>query len=159
MTPSLKTDLPWRPCAGIMLVNQRNEVFVAQRLDTEQNAWQMPQGGIDRGEDPRDAALRELKEEIGTNKAEIIAEMEEWVRYDLPDDLIGKVWKGRWRGQEQKWFLMRFTGHDRDICLDTEHPEFSDWRWVPLRDVPDLVVPFKQAIYRQVCAAFAPHLA
>lgn len=158
MKAPLKSALPWRPCAGIMLVNRQNKVFVARRLDADRDAWQMPQGGIDSGEEPREAALRELQEEIGTDKAEIIAEMEEWVRYDLPDTLIGKVWKGRYRGQKQKWFLMRFTGQDRDICLDTAHPEFSDWKWVPVSDVPTLIVPFKRDIYRQVCDAFALHL-
>lgn len=155
---SHKSTLPWRPCAGIMLVNDHNQVFVARRLDSERDAWQMPQGGIDPHEDPRTAALRELREETGTDQVEILAEMEEWIRYDLPEDLIGTLWKGRYRGQEQKWFLMRFTGRDTDICLETEHPEFSDWKWVPLSDVPGLAVPFKRGVYDRVCAMFASHL-
>lgn len=159
--PSSRIDresLPYRPCAGIMLVNSADQVFVARRIDTDQDAWQMPQGGIDSGEEPRAAAMRELLEETGTDKATIVAETDDWLRYDLPDDLVGKVWKGRFRGQMQKWFLMRFTGQDSDISLETEHPEFNAWQWVPLQDVPRLIVPFKRDIYQQVCDAFAPLL-
>jgi len=154
-----KDDLPYRPCAGVMLVNDAGEVFVARRIDTPGDAWQMPQGGIDTGEDPRAAALRELHEEIGTDKAEIVAETAGWLDYDLPDHLIGKVWKGKYRGQTQKWFLMRFTGTDADIDIETEHPEFDAWKWAPLHDVPRLIVPFKRDIYEKVVAEFAPVVA
>ncbi|GAB3122625.1 RNA pyrophosphohydrolase [Novispirillum itersonii] len=152
------SSLPYRPCAGIMLVNADNKVFVARRIDTDQDAWQMPQGGIDSGENPRDAARRELLEEIGTNAADLLAETDDWLYYDLPADLVGKVWKGRYRGQMQKWFLMRFTGQDSDITLETEHPEFNAWQWVPLADVPRLIVPFKRDIYQQICDRFGPLL-
>lgn len=153
--PSRDT-LPYRPCAGIMLMNQDGLVFVARRIDTPGDAWQMPQGGIDEGEDPRAAAARELVEEVGTGAAEIVAETKDWLRYDLPDDLVGKLWGGRYRGQMQKWFLMRFTGQDSDIDIATAHPEFDAWRWVPLGEVPQLIVPFKKPLYEQVCREFAP---
>lgn len=153
-----KEDLPYRPCAGLMVVNADGKVFVARRIDTDQDAWQMPQGGIDKGETPAQAALRELEEEIGTNKAEIIAESSQWLTYDLPDALIGKVWKGKYRGQRQKWFLLRYTGQDSDINIATEHPEFDAWQWMPLAEVPRHIVPFKRAIYDSVCAEFAPQV-
>lgn len=146
--------LPYRPCAGIMLINSEDKVFVARRIDTDLDAWQMPQGGIDDGEDPRQAAVRELMEEIGTDKADIIAESVGWIPYDLPADLVGKVWKGKYRGQTQKWFLMRFLGQDSDINIATEHPEFNAWQWVPLADVPRLIVPFKRDVYERVVAEF-----
>lgn len=155
MTATIDPEtLPYRPCVGITLLNRDGLVFVARRLDTEIEAWQMPQGGIDKGETPEQAALRELEEEIGTNKVEILAEHPEWLTYDLPPDLLGKVWKGRYRGQKQKWFAMRFLGSDRDINLDTAHPEFEDWRWVPLLQLPELIVPFKRDVYAQVVQAF-----
>lgn len=157
-TPPARADLPYRPCAGIMLVNAENKVFVARRIDTPGDHWQMPQGGIDKGEDPRAAAARELVEEIGTDRAEIIAETADWVLYDLPDALIGKVWKGRYRGQKQKWFLMRFTGTDADIDIATDHPEFDAWKWVDLDQVVGLIVPFKRDVYEQVVGEFAPLL-
>jgi putative (di)nucleoside polyphosphate hydrolase len=116
----------------------------------------MPQGGIDRGEDPRQAALRELKEEIGTDRAEIVAESESWRAYDLPRELQGVLWGGRFRGQTQKWFLMRFTGSDEDIDIATQHPEFLEWKWVEVADLPRLIVPFKRKIYEEVVAEFAP---
>lgn len=148
-------DLPYRPCVGVMLANEAGQVFVGRRKDTPE-AWQMPQGGIDRGETPRQAGLRELEEEIGTAKAEVVAETAGWHRYDLPPDLLGKVWGGRWRGQEQKWLLCRFTGRDADIRLDTAHPEFDAWRWVRPEQTVDLIVPFKREIYRAVVAELAP---
>lgn len=153
-----KARLPYRPCAGIMLVNAEDRVFVARRIDTPGDAWQMPQGGIDDGEDPLQAAKRELLEEIGTDRAEILAETREWLTYDLPDALIGKVWKGKYRGQKQKWVLMRFTGVDADINIATEHPEFDAWKWMPLAEVPQHIVPFKRDIYERVCAEFATAL-
>ena len=121
-------------------------------------AWQMPQGGIDPGETPRQAAFRELKEEVGTDKAEILAETEGWLHYDLPSDIASRMWSGRWRGQRQKWFLMRFTGEDADINPATEHPEFDAWEWVEPQRLPDLIVPFKRPLYRDVLAEFREHL-
>lgn len=149
--------LPYRPCVGIMLVNPQGLALVAQRLDTPE-AWQMPQGGIDPGETPRAAALREMKEEIGTCQAEIVAETPEWLLYDLPPHLCGKVWGGRFRGQKQKWVLARFIGRDADIHLNTAHPEFSTWRWCEPTALPDLVVPFKRPVYTAVVEAFVPLL-
>nr|WP_148213484.1 RNA pyrophosphohydrolase [Rhodospirillum centenum] len=145
--------LPYRPCVGVMLLNREGQVFVGRRLDTR-DAWQMPQGGIDPGETPREAALRELGEEIGTAKAEFLAESRDWYRYDLPPHLQGKVWGGRFRGQEQKWVLYRFTGTDAEIDLATAHPEFDAWRWVPMDDLIRLIVPFKREIYTKVVAEF-----
>jgi len=146
----------YRPCVGIMLLNAHNKVFVARRIDMTSDAWQMPQGGIDPGEEPRDAAMRELEEETGTDKATIVAECGVWMNYDLPVELIGRLWKGRYRGQTQKWFLMRFTGVDSDINIATETPEFTEWRWIEPSQLPDVIVPFKRDIYRQVVAEFAP---
>jgi len=139
-----------------MLVGDDDRVFVARRIDMPSEAWQMPQGGIDEGETPRQAAMRELREEIGTDKAEILAESPAWRDYDLPDELLGKIWGGRYRGQTQKWFLLRFTGTDADIDIDTEEPEFLAWQWAEMARVPDLIVPFKRSIYREVVAEFAP---
>jgi putative (di)nucleoside polyphosphate hydrolase len=147
---------PYRRGVGIALINSAGKVFVGQRLDSGEPAWQMPQGGIDKGEDPRTAALRELGEEIGvaTSEVEIIAETPEWVRYDLPPELSAKMWKGKYRGQEQKWFLMRFTGRDADINIATAHPEFSAWKWLAFDELPNVIVGFKRPIYVQVVAAF-----
>ena len=150
-----RESLPYRPCVGIMLLNAGGQVFVARRRDTA-DAWQMPQGGIDEGETVREAALRELEEEIGTAKAEILGETVEKLRYDLPDHLLGKVWKGRWRGQEQVWVAARFTGSDADIDLATEHPEFDAWKWVDAADLTALIVPFKKPVYESVLAEFKP---
>ena len=148
-------DLPYRPGVGIMLLNSHGKVFVAQRLDMPSAAWQMPQGGIDKGENPLDAAWRELKEEIGTDKAEVVGESRDWHRYDLPIELVPKLWRGRFRGQTQKWFVFRFLGRDEDIDIATEKPEFSDWKWADMADLPDLIVPFKRALYRQLVEEFA----
>ncbi|HEX7007032.1 MAG TPA: RNA pyrophosphohydrolase [Alphaproteobacteria bacterium] len=146
----------YRPGTGIMLVNPDRLVLVARRIDMPSEAWQMPQGGIDPNESPVEAALRELREEIGTDRAEIVAESRDWLNYDLPPELIGKLWGGRFRGQTQKWFLCRFTGTDADIDLNTEHPEFLAWRWARLDELPDLIVPFKRALYRAIVAEFRP---
>jgi putative (di)nucleoside polyphosphate hydrolase len=147
--------LGYRRGVGIMLLDKRGRVFVGRRLDTP-DAWQMPQGGIDEGEAPDAAAFRELKEEIGTNQADIIAETKGWLRYDLPKPLQGKVWGGGYRGQEQKWFAMQFRGADRDIRLDHHHhPEFDDWRWVEAKDLPKLIVPFKRKLYKALLEEFA----
>ncbi|SFJ52195.1 putative (di)nucleoside polyphosphate hydrolase [Sphingomonas sp. NFR04] len=153
-------SLPYRPCAGVMLLNREGRVFVGQRLDSTLEAWQMPQGGIDPGEDAVEAAFRELWEETGVARhhAELIAEAPEELQYDLPDDLIGKVWKGKWRGQRQRWFLLRFLGEDGDIDIATAHPEFRAWRWAEPADLPELIVPFKRALYTRLLELFAPHL-
>jgi putative (di)nucleoside polyphosphate hydrolase len=149
-------DRPYRRGVGLMLFNRRGLVFVAQRIDMPSAAWQMPQGGIDPGETPRQAAFRELHEETGTDKAEIVAESRDWVRYDLPAELTRRLWDGRYRGQEQKWFAMRFLGTDDDINIAGPQPEFSAWRWAELAETPDLIVPFKRPIYQQLVAEFAP---
>jgi len=140
-------NLPYRPCAGLMVANSEGKIFVGTRIDMEAEHWQMPQGGIDDGESPLTAAKRELLEEIGTDKVELVHELEEWLTYDLPEHLIGKVWKGKYRGQKQKWFLFRFTGSDSDICIETEHPEFSAWKWTDTKSLVDQIVPFKREIY------------
>ncbi len=154
------TDLPYRPCAGIMLINREGKAFAGQRIDTTVEAWQMPQGGIDPGEDAEGAAMRELGEEIGVSPddVELIAIAPGEFFYDLPEELIGKVWKGKWRGQRQKWFLYRFVGEDSDIDLETEHPEFRTWRWVDPSELPRLIVPFKRKLYTEVLDAFQPYL-
>ena len=146
--------LPYRRGVGIMLLNARGEVFVAQRIDMPSDAWQMPQGGIDEGEAPLTAAWREMREEIGTNAATLLAESPTWRRYDLPAELVPLVWHGRFRGQEQKWFAFRFTGVDVDITIDTGHAEFSAWKWAPMTALPDLIVPFKRRLYEELVEEF-----
>jgi putative (di)nucleoside polyphosphate hydrolase len=138
----------------MVILNAAGRVFVAKRIDTVAEAWQLPQGGIDKGEEPRAACLRELAEEVGTNNADIIAESSDWLSYDLPEDIADKVWKGKYRGQKQKWFCLRFLGEDGDIDLDTHHPEFEAWQWVAFESLPDLIVPFKRPLYEQVVAEF-----
>jgi putative (di)nucleoside polyphosphate hydrolase len=150
----MSSELPYRPCVGLMLLNGRGQVFVGKRIDQTVEGWQMPQGGIDAGEDPRTAALRELKEEAGTDKAEIIAEMQDWVTYDLPPHLIGVAFHGRYRGQRQKWFALRFLGEDRDINILAHEPEFAEWKWVDREALPGLIVPFKRDSYAAVLKAF-----
>jgi putative (di)nucleoside polyphosphate hydrolase len=149
-----RPDADYRPCVGMMLLNQRGEVFVARRIDVPGDTWQMPQGGIDEGETPRQAALRELREEIGTDKAEIVAESTAWLRYDFPKEFVSKARHRPWRGQRQKWFIMQFNGTDADINLDTEHPEFAAWKWVPVSELPTLVVSFKRQVYLDLLAEF-----
>ncbi len=148
-----QNELSYRPCVGICLFNQDGQVFVAERIDTP-GAWQLPQGGIDKGEVPGEAALRELKEEIGTNKATLLGRTDEWLTYDLPDHLIGKVWKGKYRGQKQIWFAYHFDGTDEDINIATEHPEFARWQWVELEQIVELIVPFKRDIYVELVNQF-----
>jgi putative (di)nucleoside polyphosphate hydrolase len=146
------SGLPYRPGVGVMLVNAAGLVFVGQRLDSKLEAWQMPQGGIDAGEDPVTAAFRELEEETGVpaHLAEIIAETADWHYYDLPADLIGTIWKGRYAGQRQKWFAMRFLGSDADVAIDQPHPEFKAWRWAEVSTLVDMAVPFKRDLYADI---------
>jgi putative (di)nucleoside polyphosphate hydrolase len=159
-------DLPYRPCVGVMALNRDGFAFVGRRIGGPEHvdlthAWQMPQGGIDSGEEPWPAALRELREETNIRSVEPIAEIAEWLKYDIPREIVGVAWKGEYRGQMQKWFAVRFTGADSEI--DVEHPdgaqeqEFSAWRWEPVQNVPDLVVPFKRAVYERVVAEFAKY--
>ena len=150
--------LPYRRGVGMMLFNAEGKVFVAKRIDMTTEAWQMPQGGIDDGEEAQPAALRELREEIGTDNATIIAESADWYRYDLPDELVPVVWKGRYRGQEQKWFALRFNGDDAAIDIATDHAEFSEWKWVDVQQLPDVIVPFKRDLYAALVREFG-HLA
>jgi putative (di)nucleoside polyphosphate hydrolase len=149
---------PYRPCVGIMLVNRQNQILVAKRINFTGNHWQMPQGGIDGNETPQAAAFREMKEEIGTNHAELLAECPDWHAYDLPSKLSQDIWNGRYRGQTQKWFAFRFLGQDSDINLDTEEPEFCAWRWANAEDLLDLIVPFKRDVYEKVIEVFQPIL-
>lgn len=157
MTPI--DDLPYRPCAGVMLLNRNVQVFVGQRLDRDADAWQMPQGGIDPGESPEDAAIRELGEETGIapHLVEIVARSAGEHLYDLPPHLMCSMWGGRFRGQRQTWFLMRFQGTDDDVNIATRHQEFRAWRWVGPDQLENLIVPFKKELYRNVVAEFAPH--
>jgi len=148
----------YRRGVGIMLFNQAGLVFVAQRLDSSEGAWQMPQGGIEAGETPAEAAMREMAEEIGTGAAEIIAETAGWYDYDFPPELAGRLWGGRYRGQTQKWFACRFLAGDDVIDLDTEHPEFRAWKWAEIDHLSRLIVPFKRALYGAVIAELAPQL-
>ncbi len=151
----MTTDLPYRPCVGVVLANAEGLIFIGERVDTP-GAWQMPQGGIDKGETPEQAALRELEEETGVaaDKATVEALTPDWITYDLPDHLIGKVWKGRYRGQKQKWALIRFQGEDADIDITRDHQEFAQWRWATADQVVSDIVPFKRDVYEQVIAAF-----
>ena len=147
--------LPYRPCAGVVLMNAEGLIFAGQRIDMP-GAWQMPQGGIDGDETPREAALRELVEETGVTAdlVEVLAESADWVTYDLPPELLGKVWKGKYRGQKQKWFLFRFLGADSDVDIRTEHPEFTVWAWKSHAEVLESIVPFKRPVYEQVFSEF-----
>jgi len=156
MKPEEIATLPYRSNAGIVLVNPSGLVFAGQRIDSPGGAWQMPQGGIDKGESPRDAALRELTEETGvtTDLVNVIAETKGWITYDLPPELLHKLWKGRYRGQQQKWFLMRFTGRDDQVNIALEHPEFSQWTWMPTDELLGKIVPFKRGVYTSVFEQF-----
>jgi putative (di)nucleoside polyphosphate hydrolase len=155
-----KESLPYRPAAGVMLLNREGKVFVAQRLDSSLEAWQMPQGGLDDGEDAEMGALRELEEETGIRRehVEILARAPQELYYDLPDDLVGKLWKGKWRGQRQSWFLCRFTGTDADVNIETAHPEFRAWKWAEPAELPAMIVPFKKKLYEDVLDAFSEWL-
>ena len=149
-------NLPYRSNVGIMLINDDGHVFVGQRLDNNQNAWQMPQGGIDGDEDPQSAAYRELLEETGIEQENVkfLATSSKWLFYDLPEDLIPKLWDGKYRGQKQKWFLFKFLGTNRDINISTEHPEFSNWKWMPKENLLEEIVPFKKSVYESVLRDF-----
>ena len=154
-------SLPYRPCVGVVLIDARGLVFAGQRIDSRSPAWQMPQGGIDEGEKPREAAYRELWEETGVtrDKVDFVAKTHGWVTYDLPPELLGKVWGGKYRGQRQKWFLFRFTGQDSDIRIASDHPEFSTWRWILADEMVESIVPFKRAVYETVIRSFRAYLA
>jgi putative (di)nucleoside polyphosphate hydrolase len=160
------SKLGYRPCVGIMVINVQGLVWVGRRADAPGDAegrgtwWQMPQGGIDKDEDPAAAALRELVEETGITSVEMLGETPGWLRYDLPAHLVGKAWNGKYRGQEQKWFAVRFLGADDEINItpdDQDQIEFVAWQWVPLAELAALIVPFKRTVYREVAAAFAPY--
>ncbi len=154
-------SLPYRPCVGVVLIDARGLVFAGQRIDSPSPAWQMPQGGIDAGETPREAAYRELMEETGVtrDKVEFIGKTHGWVTYDLPPELLGRVWGGKYRGQRQKWFLFRFKGSDADVKIATDHPEFSTWRWILADEMVESIVPFKRAVYETVIRSFRAYLA
>lgn len=150
----------YRRGVGVMLLNPHRKVWVGQRIDNPADAWQMPQGGLDEGEDPWAAALRELEEETGIppHLVERVAQCTEQLRYDLPEELRGKLWGGKWKGQRQDWYLCSFLGHDSDVCIATEHPEFRAWRWADPAELPALIVPFKRALYERLLRDFAGHL-
>ena len=153
-------DHLYRRGVGVMLLNAAGQVWVGRRIDNTDEAWQMPQGGMDAGEAPLDTAFRELEEETGIapHLVEQVAEHSQRLRYDLPPELAGRLWKGKYKGQDQDWFLMRFTGTDDDVNIATKHPEFNAWKWVDPAALPDLIVPFKRDMYRAIVAGFGAHL-
>ena len=151
-------DRPYRPCVGICLVNDEGLIFAGKRIDNRSEAWQMPQGGIDEGEDALTACFREMAEEIGTDKAELITQHPEWLDYDIPEALANKLWNGAFKGQSQKWMLLRYKGTDADINIATDIPEFEAWQWMAPDELVSLAVPFKQQVYRALMQSFAPHL-
>ncbi len=160
MTPEDIAKLPYRANVGVMLINQKGDVWVGQRNDRYADAWQMPQGGIDRDEDAYEAALRELEEETGVTRdlVELVAESDGWLAYDLPQEVVPKFWGGKYRGQEQKWYLLRFHGTDDQVNIETDHPEFSAWCWQPVDQLVEKIVPFKREVYARVIAVFEAHL-
>ena len=142
--------LPYRNGDGIVVLNNENKVFVAKRIDNPKNFWQMPQGGVDEGEDLLNAAYRELKEETSIFNVKLIKEIEDWTQYDLPSKLIGIIWKGRYKGQKQKWFIFKFLGKDTEINIKTKNPEFLDWKWIEIGKITEIVVDFKKEVYQKV---------
>jgi len=143
-------NLPLRTGVGIIVLNKNNKVFVARRIDNPKNFWQMPQGGVDTGEDFLTAAFRELKEETNISNVKLIKEIEGTITYELPEDLLGIIWKGKYRGQKQKWFLMRYLGEDKDINVKTNKPEFLEWKWVDIDEITEIVVDFKLHVYKEL---------
>jgi putative (di)nucleoside polyphosphate hydrolase len=149
---------PYRPCVGIMLINDNGHIFGGQRIDNRAEAWQMPQGGIDAGEDVETACFREMREEIGTSKADILSIHPEWLNYDIPLPLADRLWGGSYRGQSQKWVALRYTGQDSDINIATEEPEFFSWQWMSPADLIQLAVPFKRPVYEDIMTQFAQYI-
>ena len=143
-------NLPLRDGVGIVVLNKSNKIFVGKRIDNPKNFWQMPQGGIDPGEEYLSAALRELKEETGIKSVDLIKEIDELLTYELPQNLLGIIWKGKYRGQKQKWFIMRFNGNDKEINLNTHKPEFMDWKWINISDITKVAVSFKLDVYKKI---------
>ena len=145
-----QNELPLRLGIGIIVLNKENKVFVGKRRDNPINKWQMPQGGVDRGENLINAMKRELKEETSIRSIEILKELEGWTEYELPDYLLGKIWRGKYRGQKQKWFIVRFLGRDEEINLKTTHPEFIEWQWLDIENLPSVIVHFKKKVYEKL---------
>lgn len=160
MTPDQISKLPYRPCVGLMLLNAQDQVFVGQRNDQYGDAWQMPQGGVEQGESPHQAGLRELEEETGVTPdlVAVLDQTQDWLTYDLPHDIVPKIWKGRYRGQKQIWLLLRFVGRDDQVNIATTHPEFTKWRWLEVDQLVSSIVPFKRDLYSQVLEEFSAHL-
>lgn len=145
---------PYRNCVGLLVINKNGDVFIGKRIDSNLNAWQMPQGGIEAYEDPKTAGIREMEEEIGTKNAELIGEMSEWLNYDIPENLSHRLWNGKYRGQTQKWLAFKFLGDDSEINIKTKVPEFKEWKWENHKNLPSLAVPFKRDIYKKVIKEF-----
>ena len=145
---------PYRNCVGLLVINKNGDVFIGKRIDSNLNAWQMPQGGIEADEDPKTAGIREMEEEIGTKNAELIGEMSEWLNYDIPENLSHRLWNGKYRGQTQKWLAFKFLGDDSEINIKTKVPEFKEWKWENHKNLPSLAVPFKRDIYKKVIKEF-----
>lgn len=160
MTEKMKNDNLYRPCVGIMLFNSKREIFTAKRIDYDSSAWQMPQGGIEALEEPKEAVIRELFEEtsITNQNIEYVSELEKWLYYDIPRDIISRLWNGKFKGQKQKWFLYRYIGKNNQINIDTESPEFCSWKWTPVDSLVESIVPFKKEVYKEVVKNFRKYL-